>query len=109
MKRLCSLALVLSLLILSPHPLHADDRSEAAARRLFNALGCKGCHQFEGDGGSLAPPLDQIGSRKTRQQIKDHLVAHGENRKSAFMPSYSTTSQADLELLSDFLYSHKAN
>ena len=107
MKQLFALTLVMLSLLLSCSLLHADDSSEAEARRLFNALGCKGCHQFEGDGGSLAPPLDQIGSRMTREQIKSHLEDHAETRKKGFMPSYSTTSQKELELLSDFLYRHK--
>jgi len=85
----------------------AAEPSEAEARHLFNALGCKACHRFDGQGGSLAPPLDQIGSRMTRAQIQAHLVAHREPRGNGFMPSYSTTSTEELELLSDFLYSHK--
>jgi len=105
-KYLIPLTLLLGQLILSPVA-YADKASEAEARRLFNAFGCKGCHQFEGDGGSLAPPLDQIGSRMTREQIRKHLAAHVETRKKGFMPSFSTTSQEELELLSDFLYSHK--
>ena len=79
--------------------------SEAQARRLFNALGCKGCHQFEGDGGSLAPALDQIGSRLSKAQIETHLATHAETRKS-IMPSFSTSSHDELKTLSEFLHNH---
>ena len=40
----------------------------------------------------------------TREQIKKHLAKHVSQSKEAFMPSYDTTSQAELNLLSDFLY-----
>ena len=87
--------------VVSPFTLNAQ---EADARRLINALGCKGCHKIQGDGGNLAPELDQIGSRMTRDQIKKHLANHRTSNKENFMPSYDTTSQAELTLLSDFLY-----
>lgn len=89
---------------LSPLSLSAEENSEADARRLINALGCKGCHKLQGDGGNLAPELEHIGSRMTRAQIKEHLTSHGKSRKENFMPSYDTTSQAELTLISDFLY-----
>jgi len=85
----------------------SDDDQEVRARRLFNALGCKACHQFGGDGGSLAPALDQIGSRMTREQIEQHLAAHAETRTRGFMPSYSTTPTDELKILSDFLYNNR--
>lgn len=93
--------LALLAMVVSPLTSNAD---EADARRLINALGCKGCHKIQGDGGSLAPELGQIGSRMTRDQIKKHLANHGTSHNENFMPSYDTTSQAELTLLSDFLY-----
>ena len=79
---------------------------ELQARRLLNALGCKACHRFGGDGGSLAPALDKIGSRRTKAQIEQYLSADAETRKDGFMPSYGTTPAEELKLLSDFLYRH---
>ena len=103
----CFAFLLLMALVMLPTWLAAEETSGTEARRLFNALGCKGCHLFEGQGGSLAPALDDIGSRMTRSQIIRHLEAHAEARGPEFMPSYSTTSKEELELLSDFLYTHK--
>lgn len=104
--RIQSLAILLLTLIIiqSPSALHAEETAEIRARRLINALGCKGCHKLEGNGGSLAPILDKIGSRMTRDQIRKHLAAHSESRKNGFMPSYKTTSPAELTDISDFLY-----
>ena len=95
--------LLFSLLLTFPA---TAEESEVQARRLLNALGCKGCHSFEGDGGSLAPALDQIGSRLTGEQIEKHLAAHTETRKQGFMPSYNTTAEDKLKILSDFLHKH---
>ncbi|HEY5673933.1 MAG TPA: c-type cytochrome [Malonomonas sp.] len=83
------------------------DEPEVQARRLLNALGCKACHQFGGDGGSLAPALDQVGSRLTKEQIEQHLSAHAETRTQGIMPSYSTTPADDLKILSDFLHNNQ--
>lgn len=102
--RTIAILLIPLLFGLCPLVVSAEKSSEADARRLINALGCKGCHTLEGDGGSLAPELDHIGSRMTRAQIKKHLAAHAESRKKGFMPSYNTTPQAELTLLSNFLY-----
>lgn len=103
--RLCiTYIMLITLLLCGTSPVLADDSTEAEARRLINALGCKGCHQLEKDGGSLAPPLDQIGTRMSRLQIRQHLSAHAQEEQKGFMPSYNTTSQAELELISDFLY-----
>lgn len=107
MKPINLLILLLLAQLLTALPLLAEEAREAQARRLFNALGCKGCHMFEGDGGSLAPPLDQIGSRMTREEISARLARHADPQQNGFMPSYRTSSPEDLDLLSDFLYNHK--
>ncbi len=102
------LNLLLGLLVMTISLSAAEEISAAdEALRLFNSLGCKGCHQFNGEGGSLAPQLDTIGSRKSREQIRVHLEAQAKTKKTDFMPSYNTTSRRELELLSDFLYSHQ--
>ncbi len=98
------LLLLFSLLLRLPA---TAEEPEVEARRLLNALGCKGCHSFEGDGGSLAPALDRIGSRLSREQIAKHLVAHTENRQQSTMPSYNSTAADKLKILSDFLYKHQ--
>ncbi|NOY13583.1 MAG: cytochrome c [Deltaproteobacteria bacterium] len=90
--------------LLEPQILHAEKTAEMRARQLINALGCKGCHKLEGSGGSLAPELDNIGSKLTREQISQFLAAPESSRKNGFMPSYDTIPPAELKNLSDFLY-----
>ena len=81
-----------------------DAPPQTPALDLIHALGCKGCHTIKGDGGSLAPDLTQIGSRKTSTQIYDHLIAHVDSRTQGFMPSYRSLDKTDLELISQYLY-----
>ncbi len=99
--------LLTSLLLCGSWPALAElnKSDEARARLLINALGCKGCHQLEGDGGSLAPALDQVGKRLSKEEIVRHLAAHASTRESGFMPSYQTTDRDELRNLSEFLHS----
>lgn len=93
----------LTILLASPCPgLAATDQQQA--RQLLNALGCKSCHRLEGQGGSLAPELDQIGTRLTAKQIQQLLAEHGQGQAEHNMPSYDTTSAAELELIANYLY-----
>ncbi len=74
------------------------------ALELIHVLGCKGCHIINGDGGSLAVDLTQIGSRLTAKQIDTQLTAHTSTRTKGFMPSYSSLPKDDLQHISDYLY-----
>lgn len=92
---------------LLPATFAAADDQEVQARRLLNALGCKACHQFSGDGSSLAPVLDQIGSRMTKEEIVQWLTSTTKHQTQRFMPSYLSTPADELKILSDFLYNHR--
>ena len=106
LKRLLTSLLFIGLLLpLPPAGAELSQAEEARARRLINALGCKGCHRLERDGGSLAPELDTVGSRLSEDQLVAHLKAHSATRQSGFMPSYATTNLEDLQVLSKFLRS----
>ena len=76
---------------------------DARARNLINSLGCKGCHLFEGSGGSLGPSLDRVGQRLTADQIREKLIAPRGADSRATMPAYSHLDRDDLEALVDFL------
>ncbi len=74
------------------------------ALELIHALGCKGCHMINGDGGSQSEDLTQIGSRMTAEQIKAQLTADSSTRIKGFMPSYNSLPKDDLQHISDYLY-----
>ena len=46
----------------------------AAGRKVFAGAGCAGCHQVEGKGGFLGPPLDSIAARKTSARIRNDVL-----------------------------------
>ena len=71
---------------------------------LIHALGCKGCHMINGDGGSQAADLTQVGSRLTAKQIETQLTAASATRTTGFMPNYSSVPKDDLQRISDYLY-----
>lgn len=103
------LLIVIALLCygLLPAPCAAAEDQDFLARRLLNALGCKACHQFSGDGASLAPVLDQIGSRMTKEEIEQWLTNPTTGATQGFMPSYRNTPADELKILSEFLYNHR--
>lgn len=75
-------------LFCSPVAVFAQPDTDALARRLLNAQGCKACHQLDGEGGSLAPDLSKVGSRLNPAQLRDKLVnpqkRHANNRIADF-------------------------
>ena len=81
----------------------APGADEARARTLINSLGCKGCHLFEGSGGSLGPPLDRIGLRLDSAQISRKLVDPKGTDPQSTMPAFDQLDRDDLETLADFL------
>lgn len=107
--RLTALTLLI-LLCASPlaaQPLSAAEHTEA--RRLFVALGCQGCHDFNQSGSTLAGSLDRIGLKLDETQILELLLRTPQQTAAAdkFMPSYNTTPRAQLERLSRFLAGRK--
>ncbi len=89
------------ILALAPPALAAED--EARARELINALGCKGCHRINGDGGNLGPALDKVGSRLTTGQIRAKLIAPKQADPASIMPAYPHLSEEDLKILAEHL------
>lgn len=106
MKTLTITIISLFLFVSAPHHGLASESviQTDPALELIQSLGCKGCHKIKGDGGSLAPDLTQIGSRMTAEQIHNHLVAPSDTRTKGFMPSYSTLTENDLNLITQYLY-----
>ncbi|MDO3377380.1 cytochrome c [Geoalkalibacter halelectricus] len=86
--------------LLSAASVAAED---ARGRELINSLGCKGCHQFEGSGGTLAPALDGTGKRLDAEQIKKQLTEPGSINPNTMMPSYAHLPEDDLQILISFL------
>ncbi|PNU18681.1 hypothetical protein C2E25_16350 [Geothermobacter hydrogeniphilus] len=99
-----SLLLLLLLTVGFAVPARADD---ARGRQLLNALGCKGCHSFEGRGGSIGPALDSIGKRLTAAAIETQLLHPKKNNPNSMMPGYGYLPPADLAAVAAFLAGRK--
>lgn len=102
-----SLSLLCTLLFIAglASPVFAAD--DAQARNLINSLGCKGCHSFEGSGGTLGPALDGIGKRLDKDRIKSKMLSPKASNPASMMPAYGHLSQEDLTALIDFLADQK--
>lgn len=97
--------IALTALLSYPSPGTTDDNdAETSTRRLIEALGCRGCHQIQGYGGSLAVNLTDVGNRLTTAEISAVLTAHTASRSGNFMPAYSTLTPEEVEQLSSYLY-----
>jgi cbb3-type cytochrome oxidase cytochrome c subunit len=76
---------------------------EKAARNLILSQGCKACHTFEGDGGSLGPPLDRIGEKLTEGQLRQKLLYPKKSTPESVMPSFEHLTEDELQALVSFL------
>lgn len=85
----------------------APTGDDARGRNLLNALGCKGCHAFEGSGGTIGPALDEVGKRLSTAEIETKLLAPKQNNPETLMPSYDHLPKADLASLAHFLAAQK--
>ncbi len=95
-----SIILPVILLLLTPQ-VHAANGTDA--RELINALGCRGCHRFEGNGGSIGPSLDRVGRRYDRQAVLRLLRTPPPVETGTPMPTYAFLPAGTLETLADFL------
>jgi ubiquinol-cytochrome c reductase cytochrome b subunit len=89
----------LSLALATP-ALAADD---ARARELINSLGCKGCHQLDGEGGTLGPAFKGVGSRLKEKDIREQLVNPKGKNPNTMMPAFANLPEKDLKVLVDYL------
>jgi ubiquinol-cytochrome c reductase cytochrome b subunit len=91
-------------LALAVPALAADD---ARARELINSLGCKGCHQLDGEGGTLGPALKGVGSRLKEKDIREQLLNPKAKNPKSMMPAFTSLPEKDLKILVEYLSSLK--
>jgi len=92
-------AAALSLALAAP-ALATDD---ARAMELINALGCKGCHQIDGNGGTLGPALNGVGTRLKEKAIREQLLDPRSKKPGTMMPAFAHLPEKDLKVLVDYL------
>jgi len=82
---------------------------------IIKEQGCLACHKLGSDGGPIAPPFDHIGSRATKDYIRESILdpgakaAKGYEQLKGVMPTIfgQKLSAAQLEILVNFLSSQK--
>lgn len=98
--RMMKLAATAVLSLALATPALADD---ARARELINSLGCKGCHQLGGEGGTLGPAFEGVGSRLKEKDIREQLVNPKGKNPQTMMPAFANLPEKDLKVLVDYL------
>lgn len=58
---------------------------------LLKDLGCIGCHIINGEGGTIGPELDGVGSRRNAQWLYDHFEDPQAVTPGSVMPKYTFT------------------
>jgi len=95
---------LVSLCILLAGTAFADD---ALARKLLTSQGCKGCHIFEGNGGTLGPAIDKVGTRMNAEQIEQKLLDPKATSPKSYMPNFKHLKDEEIKALVDFLKNRK--
>lgn len=76
----------------------------AAGRRLFQTVGCFGCHTIEGlSKGSVGPDLTEVARRRTASYMRSILTEPTMNNVHSPMPPTDPGRSEDLDSLVTFL------
>ncbi len=102
-KSIVLTSLLCTALLLSSASAFASEKG----RELINSLGCKGCHQWEGSGGSFGPALDGTGARLSEEQIRKVMIDPKAVNPGSVMPSYRHLPEGDLEAIVQTLKASK--
>ena len=74
----------------------------AAGKKLFASDNCSGCHAIGGQGGSMGPALDDVGSDKSVAWIEAQITNPKSHNPGSMMPPFSLP-QKDLNNLATYL------
>lgn len=105
MNRTLKLVTTVALSLAFATPALAVD--QARAKELINSLGCKGCHQLAGEGGTLGPALEGVGRRLNEKDLRERLVNPRAKNPNSMMPAFASLPEKDLKVLVDYLKSLK--
>jgi len=75
-------------------------------QRIYQSLGCSGCHMINGIGGTTGPDLTKVGSRRDKAWLKGHFKDPDEFVKGSAMPKVEAP-EADIEQLTDYMLTLK--
>jgi ubiquinol-cytochrome c reductase cytochrome b subunit len=98
----------LSAFLLKLTPDNADAFSQApeeavAGAAVFVSTGCQSCHQVNGSGGTLGPPLNGLAARRSRQWVAQHLRDPKSQTPGTAMPAFQFADR-DRDLVIAYLF-----
>jgi nitric oxide reductase subunit C len=85
----------------------ASASPQLAGSRIYLAQSCNTCHAIRGSGGTLAPDLTHVGSRRSEDWILQQLNNPLKYNVQSVMPSFAQLSESDKQQLADYLVSLK--
>ena len=96
-------------------PAPAGATASLDPQEILNANGCAGCHSLRGQGGAVGPRFDGVGTRLTRDLIRESILTPGATITAGFEPMAGVMPQtfgqqlnaAQLEALVSYLSSLK--
>jgi len=95
-------AVIITIFVLSSILIACESRSRALA--LIEEHKCRDCHTLKGKGGSSAPNLTTVGSRRDRAYIFQQIKAPKSHNPNTDMPSFGDRiPDQDINLLADYL------
>lgn len=71
-------------------------------QRLFQQKGCLSCHAVDGKGGSVGPPLDEVGQRRKPEWIMQHFRNPQSLTPGSLMPQFGFT-ESEARALTEFV------
>ena len=69
---------------------------------VYQANHCDSCHQIEGIGQKIGPPLDGVGSRRDRSWLEQHFKDPQSTSKGTMMPPYKFSAD-DMDAICKYL------
>jgi len=103
------------LIYLKPPPVEYRYAESALARdgeAIYRREGCNSCHRLFDNGATYGPALDDVGSRRTTQWLREYLQnprpGVSDKPYRVRMPSYRTLKDSELDALAAYLQAHRA-
>ncbi len=82
-------------------------RELTQGQRIYQSLGCSGCHIINGIGGTSGPDLTQVGNRRDREWLIGHFKDPDRYVRNSAMPKVEAP-EADIEQLTAYMLTLKS-
>ncbi len=76
-------------------------------QKLYRSLGCSACHMMNGIGGTTAPELTNVGSKRDKAWLIGHFKNPAAYVPNSAMPSYEKLKEQELNDLTDYMLTLK--